>query len=406
MKIYRFRVKLEWREEVWRNIEIRGDQTLNDLHDAIQAAFNWDDDHLYAFFLSGRYWDKNTQYVSPRESNDGFGKWLQGGEKSRWANKASMDSLALSAGQIIAYIFDYGDEWRHRLKLLETCEADPEARYPRTIERHGQAPEQYPDWDEGEEEPRLSKQEILDKLGAFAPLADKVKAAIKRTDEYGIGPTELKDQYAVAMELYEAVNPEPSRLELFNAHVNFQLRHWLIPMPQALASGKLIDEAARMSLAWSEITQAENFLGDRAILLAEAGRRDEALDQARKNLEKFPEDIWAQIKAGDVHAELKDFVSAEAQYRRCLEMADDDRDYRTIQERLVPVLREGGKSEDADEIEAEERRRVQERMGSWTMPVERQTPKIGRNDSCPCGSGKKYKKCCLGKEATNLAESV
>lgn len=26
------------------------------------------------------------------------------------------------------------------------------------------------------------------------------------------------------------------------------------------------------------------------------------------------------------------------------------------------------------------------------------TEKIGRNDSCPCGSGKKYKKCCLGKE--------
>ena len=24
-------------------------------------------------------------------------------------------------------------------------------------------------------------------------------------------------------------------------------------------------------------------------------------------------------------------------------------------------------------------------------------PKIGRNDPCPCGSGKKYKKCCLNK---------
>lgn len=23
---------------------------------------------------------------------------------------------------------------------------------------------------------------------------------------------------------------------------------------------------------------------------------------------------------------------------------------------------------------------------------------IGRNDPCPCGSGKKYKKCCLGKD--------
>jgi uncharacterized protein YecA (UPF0149 family) len=25
------------------------------------------------------------------------------------------------------------------------------------------------------------------------------------------------------------------------------------------------------------------------------------------------------------------------------------------------------------------------------------TVKVGRNDPCPCGSGRKYKKCCLGK---------
>ena len=31
-------------------------------------------------------------------------------------------------------------------------------------------------------------------------------------------------------------------------------------------------------------------------------------------------------------------------------------------------------------------------------PVRRVQPKIGRNDPCPCGSGKKYKKCCLGAE--------
>jgi hypothetical protein len=29
-----------------------------------------------------------------------------------------------------------------------------------------------------------------------------------------------------------------------------------------------------------------------------------------------------------------------------------------------------------------------------TLPLARTDPKIGRNDSCPCGSGKKYKKCC------------
>jgi preprotein translocase subunit SecA len=30
--------------------------------------------------------------------------------------------------------------------------------------------------------------------------------------------------------------------------------------------------------------------------------------------------------------------------------------------------------------------------------VRRQTPKVGRNDPCPCGSGKKYKNCCMSKD--------
>ncbi|MGD9164120.1 MAG: SEC-C metal-binding domain-containing protein, partial [Chromatiales bacterium] len=30
-----------------------------------------------------------------------------------------------------------------------------------------------------------------------------------------------------------------------------------------------------------------------------------------------------------------------------------------------------------------------------SSPVRRNASKVGRNDPCPCGSGKKYKKCCL-----------
>ena len=29
-------------------------------------------------------------------------------------------------------------------------------------------------------------------------------------------------------------------------------------------------------------------------------------------------------------------------------------------------------------------------------PIKNTTPKTGRNEPCPCGSGKKYKKCCGG----------
>jgi SEC-C motif domain protein len=30
-------------------------------------------------------------------------------------------------------------------------------------------------------------------------------------------------------------------------------------------------------------------------------------------------------------------------------------------------------------------------------PIKSAAPKVGRNDPCPCGSGKKYKHCCLAK---------
>lgn len=38
--------------------------------------------------------------------------------------------------------------------------------------------------------------------------------------------------------------------------------------------------------------------------------------------------------------------------------------------------------------------------GSWLAPETyvRPGPKVGRNDPCPCGSGKKYKKCCLNAD--------
>ena len=36
--------------------------------------------------------------------------------------------------------------------------------------------------------------------------------------------------------------------------------------------------------------------------------------------------------------------------------------------------------------------------GGEQETFERDLPKVGRNDPCPCGSGRKYKKCCLHKE--------
>jgi hypothetical protein len=132
--LYRFQVKLDWMKSVWRRIEMRGDQTFHDLHEAIQEAFDWDDDHLYAFFLSGKAWDNKTAYESPY------------GEGERSAAKYRLDDVPLNPGHQFLYIFDFGDELRHQIKLEAVIPGavKPAVDYPEITERHGKAPPQYP----------------------------------------------------------------------------------------------------------------------------------------------------------------------------------------------------------------------------------------------------------------------
>jgi uncharacterized protein YecA (UPF0149 family) len=43
------------------------------------------------------------------------------------------------------------------------------------------------------------------------------------------------------------------------------------------------------------------------------------------------------------------------------------------------------------------REQRQAEAGARTSEPRRSSPNVGRNDPCPCGSGKKYKKCCGGR---------
>ena len=49
--------------QIWREIELASNQTLAGLGEAIPEAFDFDDPHLWAFFLSGKPWDHATEYT-------------------------------------------------------------------------------------------------------------------------------------------------------------------------------------------------------------------------------------------------------------------------------------------------------------------------------------------------------
>jgi hypothetical protein len=57
MPAFRLQVTPWADSNVHRTIDIDASSTLDALHSAIQRAFEYDDDHAYAFFMNGHFWD-------------------------------------------------------------------------------------------------------------------------------------------------------------------------------------------------------------------------------------------------------------------------------------------------------------------------------------------------------------
>ncbi|MBL7219026.1 MAG: plasmid pRiA4b ORF-3 family protein [Phycisphaerae bacterium] len=138
----------EWREGTYvvevslgpvrRTIALSDEHTLEALHQAIQDAFNFDSDHLYAFYMDGKRYS-DDRYEDPR------------GDVGPFADEAAMGAIDLFVGQEFLYLFDFGDCWEFRVRVREVLDALHRGS-PKVIAAKGDPPPQYSWDDEGEED--------------------------------------------------------------------------------------------------------------------------------------------------------------------------------------------------------------------------------------------------------------
>jgi tetratricopeptide (TPR) repeat protein len=140
-------------------------------------------------------------------------------------------------------------------------------------------------------------------------------------------------------------------------------------------------------------------LGDDSLLdykaesLFALGKKDEAERLFQEIIGRNPDDPWYLLHAGDCYVTYgeKDFARAKSHYLGALSIAQKHRkrpdgkdELLAVYERLIDLAHDTGDHKEAD--------RYQRLLSSV------EAKKVGRNDPCPCGSGKKYKKCC-GRDA-------
>jgi hypothetical protein len=128
---------------------------LDALHLAIFDAFDREDAHLYEFQIGGK------EPMDRKAVKYGIAPDLgRPGDKS--AKSAAIAALNLKPGSSFFYWFDFGDDWWHEIRLLAVNSPEKgNGRYPRIVERKGESPPQYVDWDAEEDENGLDAEGAL-----------------------------------------------------------------------------------------------------------------------------------------------------------------------------------------------------------------------------------------------------
>ncbi|NJY63873.1 plasmid pRiA4b ORF-3 family protein [Salinimicrobium sp. CDJ15-81-2] len=130
--LYRFRIILDAEEDVFRDIEIMADNTLEDLHNTILQSFGFDGTEMASFYISDDDWNQGEE-ISQFDITDGD-------DSVRLMNETTLDDVVSESRTKLIYIYDFLSMWTFLVELAEIAEPDPQMDYPNLLFVHGQLP--------------------------------------------------------------------------------------------------------------------------------------------------------------------------------------------------------------------------------------------------------------------------
>lgn len=118
---YRIRVDLAGtKPPLWRRLELASDLFLDEVHEILQVAFGWTDSHLHQFGSGPRYHSPETEYyLCPYQAVEG--------ERGLPEEDVRLDEVLADPGDRLFYLYDFGDDWEHVIRLEAVAPRDDTA---------------------------------------------------------------------------------------------------------------------------------------------------------------------------------------------------------------------------------------------------------------------------------------
>ena len=118
--------------QVYRIIQMAGNQSLEDLLVTFLDSMKFDFTHLYRFEVDGFSYERSEEYM------DVF---------SELGSETTLDSLVLEENEVFEAVYDFGDNWQFIFKVqkMEQIEAEQDYCQTKVLKEKGYI-EQYPEY--------------------------------------------------------------------------------------------------------------------------------------------------------------------------------------------------------------------------------------------------------------------
>jgi len=135
MSIYKFRILIEAKDDIFRDIEIKSTQNFEEFHQIILKSFNFDNKQMASFYTSDEDWNKG-QEIALFDMNITEDE----NEQVLIMNQTLIHDKATSIGQHLLYTYDFLNMWNFYIELIEITVKEPNKTYPLISYKQGEAP--------------------------------------------------------------------------------------------------------------------------------------------------------------------------------------------------------------------------------------------------------------------------
>ncbi|MDP5081498.1 MAG: plasmid pRiA4b ORF-3 family protein [Winogradskyella sp.] len=137
--IYRFRVILDSTSEddVFRDLEIRESDTMEDLHNIITQSFGFDGLEMASFYISDEQWNQGEEIAMMDMSDEG--------NDVKMMSTTVINDIIHEGSTRLIYVYDFMNMWMFYVELGEIVEEAEGTDYPNLMFVHGQIPDEAPE---------------------------------------------------------------------------------------------------------------------------------------------------------------------------------------------------------------------------------------------------------------------